>query len=97
MSDVCAPLDQNVHVQEKMKVDTYTPLSVNLQRLYPNYTYHITPIVMGATGLITDSLLKSLTTILELPTEVHRVTAMMQRRALIGSMRVLKSALAKKV
>ena len=94
--DVCVPLDQNVHTQEKTKVDTYTPLSVNLRRLYPDFTYEIVPIVMGATGLITDSLLKSLTTILEKTKEVHSVTASMQRKALLGSMRVLKSALAKK-
>ena len=94
--DVCVPLDQNVHTQEKTKVDTYTPLSVNLRRLYPDFTYEIVPIVMGATGLITNSLLKSLTTILEKTKEVHSVTASMQRKALIGSMRVLKSALAKK-
>ena len=94
--DVCVPLDQNVHTQEKTKVDTYTPLSANLRRLYLEFTYEIVPIVLGATGLITDSLLKSLTTILEKPREVHCVTASMQRKALIGSMRVLKSALAKK-
>ena len=94
--DVCVPLDQNVHVQEKTKIDTYTPLSVNLRRLYSDYTYDIVPIVMGATGLITDSLLKYLSTILEHPKTVHSVAAMMQRKALIGSMRVLKSALAKK-
>ena len=94
--DVCVPLDQNVHVQEKTKIDTYTPLSVNLRRLYSDYTYDIVPIVMGATGLITDSLLKYLSTILEHPKTVHSVAAMMQRKVLIGSMRVLKSALAKK-
>ena len=94
--DVCVPLDQNVHVQEKAKIDTYTPLSISLHRLYPDYTYEIIPIVLGATGLITDSLVKSLTTILEDKKTVHSVIATMQRKALIGSMRVLKSALSKK-
>ena len=93
--DICVPLDQNVHAQEKTKIDTYTPLSVNLRRLYPDYSYEIVPIVMGATGLITDSLLKHLTTILEHSKQVHSATAIMQRKALIGSMRVLKSALTK--
>ena len=94
--DVCVPLDQNVHVQEKAKIDTYTPLSISLHRLYPDYTYEIIPIVLGATGLITDSLVKSLSTILEDKKTVHSVIATMQRKALIGSMRVLKSALSKK-
>ena len=35
---VCIPLDKNIHAQEKRKIDTYTPLSVNLLRLYPEYT-----------------------------------------------------------
>ena len=74
----------------------YTPLSISLHRLYPDYTYEIIPIVLGATGLITDSLVKSLITILEDKKTVHSVIATMQRKALIGSMRVLKSALSKK-
>ena len=94
--DVCIPLDENVHAQEKTKIDTYTPLSINLNRLYPDYTYEIVPIVLGATGLVTDSLTKHLKALLERPKEVNSVTAKLQRKALIGSMRVLKSALAKK-
>ena len=96
ITDICVPLDQNVHKQEKMKIDTYTPLCVNLRRLYPDYSYEVVPIVLGATGLITDSLMNHLATLLENPKEVHSTTATMQRKAMIGSMRVLKSALAKK-
>ena len=46
--------------------------------------------------MITNSLVKSLTTILEDKKTVHSVIATMHRKALIGSMRILKSALSKK-
>ena len=87
--DFCVPLDENVHSQEKSKIDIYTPLVVNLSRLYPDYAYEIIPIVLGATGLITDSLTKYLKVLLEDGNEVGHVIVQLQ-----GSMRVLKSALA---
>ena len=94
--DVCVPLDENVHVQEKRKIDIYTPLVVNLSRLYPDYSYNIIPIVLGATGLITDSLTTYLTTLLVNEKRVRHVVMKLQRKALIGSMKILKSALKKK-
>ena len=32
--DVCVPLDENVHKQEKMKIDNYTLLTVGLHIVY---------------------------------------------------------------
>ena len=95
--DICVPLEENIHAQEKSKVDIYTPLSINLSRLYPDYTYVILPIVLGSTGLITASLMKHLKVLLESEKEVEVVIPKLQRKALIGSMRVLKSALSKKL
>jgi hypothetical protein len=95
--DICVPLDENIHAQEKNKIDTYTPLSINLSRLYPDYTYVILPIVLGATGLITASLTKYMNFLLESEKLVKVVIPKLQRKALIGSMRVLKSALSKKL
>ena len=70
------PLDIKVTNQEKTKVDTYTPFIVGLLLPYPEYSYEVVPIVVGATGLITDSPL----------------VTKLQTKALIGSIRVLKSA-----
>ena len=95
--DICVPLDENIHAQEKSKVDIYTLLSINLSRLYPDYTYVILPIVLGNTGLITASLMKHLKVLLESEKEVEVVIPKLQRKALIGSMRVQKSALSKKL
>ena len=93
IADICVPLDSNVHVQEKTKVDTYAPLIVGLLRLYPQYKYEVIPIVIGATGLVTDSLAKNLKIIINCDNDVTQVITKIQRKALIGSMRVLKSAL----
>ena len=53
--DVCVPLDENVKANEKIKQDRYMPLLVVLKRLYPEYSFSIGPIVIGATGLVTNS------------------------------------------
>ena len=93
--DICVPLDLNVTNQEKTKTDTYAPLIVGLLRLYPTYTFEVVPVVIGATGLITDSLVKNVERILDLK-NVDATITNLQRKALIGSMRVMKSALAMK-
>ena len=89
------PMDLNVTNQEKMKVDNYTPLIVGLLRIYPTYSFEVVPIVVGATGLITNSLVKNMKKILE-QEEVDAIVTNIQLKALIGSMRVLKSALSMK-
>ena len=91
--DVCVPLDCNVHDQEKKKIDTYSPLIVGLLRLYPEYKFEVIPLVIGATGLITDTLVKFLKMLIDNENNVMKLITKMQVKALIGSMRVLKSAL----
>ena len=89
--DICVPLDGNIHTQEKTKIDTYVPLTVGLLRLYPQYNFEVIPLVIGATGLVTDPLTKYLKTIIDSDKEIVKLVANMQVKALIGSMRVLKS------
>ena len=91
--DVCVPLDCNVHEQEKKKLDTYSPLTVSLLRLYPEYHFEVIPIVIGATGLITNTLVTNLKMLIDSENNVTKLITKMQVKALIGSMRVLKSAL----
>ena len=80
--DVCVPLDENVKANEKIKRDRYMPLLVGLKRLYPEYSFSIVPIVIGATGLVTNSLLSHL----------KGMIPNMQLKALLGSMRIMKTA-----
>ena len=94
--DICVPLDLNVSTQEKSKRDIYGPLVVGLLRHYPQFKFEIVPLVIGATGLVTNSLTTNLKTLIEQDNKVERAIAKMQKKALVGSMRVLKSALSMK-
>ena len=83
--DICVPLDENVHKQEKIKIDNYTLLKIGLSRLYPNYTYELVPIVLGATGLVTNSLVNYMSNIFT-KNETLEIIPKLQQKALIGSM-----------
>ena len=91
--DVCVPLDQNIQPNEKLRQDRYLALSVGLKRIYPQYTYTVIPIVLGATGLVTNSLVKNLGSLGFEEKGLPKLVQKMQTKALIGSMRVMKSAM----
>ena len=91
--DVCIPLDENVKTKEKTKLDRYVALSVGLNRIYPTYSYSVILIVLGATGLISNSLVKYVNELGFEKKEVRSLITNMQTKALIGSMRIMKSAM----
>ena len=92
--DVCVPLDQNIQQNEKLRQDRYLALSVGLKRIYPPYEFTVVPIVLGATGLVTNSLVTNLTTLgFVEPRELRSLIQKLQMKALVGSMRVMKSAM----
>ena len=82
-------------ILEKMKIYNYTLRTVGLHRLYPNYSYEVAPIGLGTTCLITNYLVKYMTKLFikDVSLEIIRK---LQQKALIGSMRVVKSALSMK-
>ena len=84
-------MDQNIHKQEKMKIDNYTLLTIGLYRLYPNYSYEVDPIVLGATGLVTNSLVTYMPKLFDKSVSLE-IIPKVQQKALIGSTRVIKSA-----
>ena len=92
--DICVPLDQNIKSNEKEKRDKYAALAVALKRLYPEYNFSIIPVVLGATGLITNSLLHNLKEAGFKDHECERLVPKLQQKALLGSMKIIKSALA---
>ena len=91
--DICIPLDQNVKSNEKVKRDRYIPLTVALKRLYPEYSYSIVPVVLGATGLVTKSLVKNLCDIGFEERNTKQLIRKLQHKSLVGSMRIVKSAM----
>ena len=86
---------KNVHKQEKVKIDNYTLLTVGLHRLYPNYSYEVAPIILGATGLIMNSLVKYMTKLFDKDVLLEIIRKLKQK-VLIGYMHVVKSALSMK-
>ena len=91
--DVCIPLDINVAQNEKEKRDKYVQLSTGLQRLYPEYEYEIIPIVIGATGYVPNTLHDNLKKIGFGEKVIDELVPTMLKKALMGSMSVVKSAM----
>ena len=87
--DICVCLDVNIDKNIQLKRDNYLPLASELKRLYNDYSFEIIPIVIGATGLVTTHLTKSLKTIgLRNVTEV---ISQCQKCALLGTLKIVKS------
>ena len=86
-------MDVNVAREEKIKTDKYILLASRLQRLYPDFSYQVVPIVVGSTGYIS----KKLPTYLEQcgfdKEKVISLIPVLQRKALRGSMKIVKTAL----
>ena len=91
--DICVPMDVNVAREEKVKCDKYVLLASRLQRLYPQYTYEIVPIVVGSTGFISKKLRTHLEQCGFEKEKVNTLIPILQRKALRGSMKIVKTAL----
>ena len=84
-------LDVNVEKNETLKLDRYLPLSTELKRLYPTYTFETVPISIGATGAITTSLKKDISKIARENVKVENAIEQCQNAALFGLMKIVKS------
>ena len=89
--DISVGLDVNIDRNITMKLDNYLPLTAELKRLYSDYSFTINPIVIGATGLVTSHVSKMLAD-LDLD-EIDQLVLKMQRSALIGTLKIVKSVL----
>ena len=87
--DICVCFDVNIDRNISQKLDHYLPLAAELKRLYPDYTFEVLPIVIGATGLITREVHKVFKQ-LEI-TNVDDVILKCQKCALTGTMKIVKS------
>ena len=58
--DVSISLDVNVDKNYELKHSSYLPLAAELERLHEDYKFEVVPIVVGATGLVKNTLAKSL-------------------------------------
>ena len=90
--DICVPLDVNVAKDEKEKRDKYLVLAAGLKRIYEEYSFQIIPIVIGATGYVPKSLK---TNLLECGFDLEKSRNLipdLQRKALRGTMKVIKTS-----
>ena len=91
--DVVVGLDVNVEKNYKTKQDNYLPLCVELKKLYPEFSFEVIPIAIGATGLVMKKLSTDLEKIgIEKP-NVTKCIVLAQKAALFGSVKVVKSAM----
>ena len=93
--DVVIGLDVNVAKNYQLKIDNYLPLSIEMQRLYPEYSFEVIPIVIGATGLITNTLRINFTKIGIDTTKINKVIELCQKAAMFGSMKIVKSVMSR--
>ena len=91
--DVCVPMDFNVIREGKEKCDKYFILASRLQRLYPRFTYEIIPIVIGSTGLVSETLSSHLENCGLQRERIGPITMILQRKALLGSLKIVKTAM----
>ena len=91
--DICVPLDVNVAREEKEKKDRYILLASRLQRLYPQYKYEIVPIVIGSTGYVSNNLQRCIEQCGFDKKKVTSIVPMLQRKALRGSLKIVKTAM----
>ena len=89
--DICVGLDVNIDRNISMKLDHYLPLTAELKRLYKDYSFIINPIVIGATGLVTSHV-SNMFKDLDLD-DVDQLVLKVQRSALIGTLKIVKSTL----
>ena len=89
--DVVVGLDVNVEKNYKTKQDNYLPLCVELKKLYPEFSFEVVPVAIGATGLVMKKLSADLEKIgIE---RVNKCIVLSQKAALFGSVKVVKSAM----
>ena len=66
-------------------------MSSELKRLYPNFSFEIVPIVLGATGLVTSDLRKNIEKLGIV--NINDTLVKCQRIALLGTMKIVKSVM----
>ena len=91
--DVVVGLDVNVEKNYKTNLDNYLPLCIELKKLYPEFTFEVIPVAIGATGLVTKQLSTDLEKIGIERSRTGKSIVLAQKAALFGSVKIIKSAM----
>ena len=85
--DVAIPADRNVAQKEAEKKLKYNRLCIEIQRTW-NLKCTIIPVIIGATGIVTRSLMKNLETV----SGRHSVHSL-QKTAILGTSHIIRKVL----
>ena len=86
--DICVCLDVNIDKNIELKQNYYLPLAAELKRLYPEYTYEVLPVIIGATGLVTKQIVDNLKKLKV--DNIEETILKCQKNALTGTMKIIK-------
>jgi hypothetical protein len=87
LTDVAIPVDRNVIQKEAEKILKYEDLIIEIQRMW-NVKTRVTPVTIGATGTISKSFRKYVSTI-----PGNRDVRELQKTAILGTANILRKVL----
>jgi hypothetical protein len=87
LTDVAIPVDRNVVRKEAEEKFKYKSLCIEIQRVW-NLKCTITPVIIGATGIVTRSLRKNL----EAVQGKHAIDSL-QKTAILGTSHIIRKVL----
>jgi hypothetical protein len=85
--DVAIPEDRNVIQKEAEKILKYKDLTIEVQRMW-NVKNRVIPVIIGATGTISISLRKYVSTV-----PGHHEVKELQKTAILGTAHILRKVL----
>ena len=86
--DVACPGDKRIQDKEREKIEKYTDLAVEIQRIWKLKCVKVVPIVIGVLGMFTNKLEKYLKDL-----KARIKVALIQKTVLLGSARILRRVL----
>ena len=90
--EVSVPLDMNLNQLREDKESKYLPLISQMQQVYNNYKIEVIPVLVGALGSIPHGIKQNLQRIGIDKARIETITQRIQKAALIGSVKVCKTA-----
>ena len=91
--DVVVGLDVNVEKNYRTKLDNYLPLCIELKKLYPEFSFEVISVAIGAIGLVMKQLSTDLEKIGIKRSRTGKCIVLAQKAALFGSVKIVKSAM----
>ena len=86
---LCFVIDVNVDKDYELKHSRYLPLAAELKHLYEHYIFGVVPIVVSATGFVTNTLAKSLEKLGV--NDIKGTIRSCQKKALLGTLKIVKN------